>query len=136
MEKFHEVLREARRQSRYKYSCDFAEHAGLVERTYNAYESGDRVPSLEILEQIISKTTVLPQMEAKLRTAHRLSLAEKHGVDLSIFENRVDVSDLSEKVIRELEYELRRYNITLTPQIKRVCVRRISMLLDSALRKE
>lgn len=136
MEKFHEVLREARRQSPYKSAADFARHARLTERTYQAYESGMRVPSLEVLEYIVSRSSVLPKISKKLFVFHRLALAEKNGVDLSIFEQAVDVSELAERIGKEVEYELKRYNITVTPRIRRVCVRRIAMILDSALRNE
>lgn len=136
MEKFHEVLRDARRQSPYKSASDFARHAGISPRTYTNYESGTRVPSLEDLEYIVSRSSVLPKIGEKLFVLHRLALAEKSGIDLDIFKQPVDVSDLAEKIGREVGYELKRYNITLTPRIKRVCTRRIAMILDGALRKE
>jgi hypothetical protein len=135
MEKFHEVLREARRQSSYRSAGDFALHAGLVVRTYQAYESGMRVPSREVLEHIVSRSTILPKISKKLFALHRLALAEKSGIDLSIFEQNVNVSELAEKITTELGHELQRYNINITPRIKRVCTRRIFMLLDHALRK-
>jgi len=136
MEKFHEVLKEARRQSPYKSASDFARHAGISIRTYVNYENGTRVPSREILDYIVSRSSVLPEIGEKLFVLHRLALAEKSGIDLDIFEQPVDVSDLAEKIGREIGYELQRYNITLTPRIKRVCTRRIAMILDGALRKE
>ena len=136
MEKFYEVLREARRQSPYKSAADFARHAGLTERTYQAYESGMRVPAIEVLEYIVGRSSVLPKIGEKLFVLHRLALAEKSGIDLSIFEQKVNVSELAEKIEREVEYELKRYNITVTPRIRRVCIRRISMILDGALRNE
>jgi len=136
MEKFHEVLREARRQSLYRSASDFARHAGLNERTYRAYEEGMRVPSLDVLNYIIERSFILPKIKEKLYVLHRLALAEKSGIDLDIFERPVNVSDLAEKIGREVKYELKRYNITVTPRIERVCVRRIAMILDGALRKE
>ena len=136
MEKFHEVLREARRQSPYQSAADFARHAGLMEQTYQAYESGKRVPSIEALEYIVSRSSVLPKIGEKLFVLHRLALAEKNGVDLSIFEQNVDVSELAERIGKEVEYELKRYNIDVTPRIRRVCVRRIFMILGDALRRE
>ena len=136
MEKFHEVLRDARRQSPYKSAADFARHAGLTERTYQAYESGMRVPSLEVLEYIVGRSSVLPKIGEKLFVLHRLALAEKSGIDLNIFEQTVNVSELAEKIGKEVEYELKRYNIHVTPRIRRVCNRRIAMILDGALRKE
>jgi transcriptional regulator with XRE-family HTH domain len=136
MEKFHEVLKEARKQSSFKSANDFARHAGLHIRTYSAYESGQRVPSAEVLGYIVSRSSVLPKIGERLFVLHRLALAEKSGIDLNIFERPVDVSDLAEKIGREVKYELKRYNITVTPRIERVCVRRIAMILDGALRKE
>ena len=136
MEKFHEVLREARRQSPYKSASDFARHASIRIRTYTHYENGTRVPSREVLDHIVSRSSVLPKLGEKLFAIHRLALAEKSGIDLDIFKQPVDVSDLAEKISREISYELKRYNITLTPRINRVCQRRIAMILDGALRKE
>jgi len=136
MEKFHEVLREARRQSPYRTASDFARHAGLNERTYRCYEEGMRVPSLDVLNYIVERSPILPKIKEKLYVLHRLALAEKSGVDLDIFKQSVNVSDLAEKIGREVKYELQRYNITITPRIERVCARRIAMILDGALRKE
>lgn len=95
-----------------------------------------RVPSLDVLNYIIERSFILPQIKEKLYVLHRLALAEKSGIDLDIFEQPVNVSDLAEKIGREVKYELKRYNITVTPRIERVCVRRITMILDGALRKE
>lgn len=135
MEKFYEALKEVRERSPYRSAADFARHTDLVPRTYSGYETGQNVPSEFVLERIINKSSVPPMIAERLRSLHRLAIAEKSGVDLSMFERIVDASDLAERIIKELEYELKRYNITITPRIRRVCNRRVSMILDNALRK-
>lgn len=95
-----------------------------------------RVPSLEVLNYIVERSSVLPKLGEKLYVLHRLALAEKSGIDLDIFKQPIDVSDLAEKISREVGYELQRYSIALTPRVQRVCTRRIAMILDGALRKE
>jgi hypothetical protein len=95
-----------------------------------------RVPSAEVLKYIVSRSSVLPKIREKLFVLHRLALAEKSGIDLDIFERPVNVSELAERISKEVGYELKRYNIHVTPRIRRVCIRRIAMILDRALRKE
>jgi transcriptional regulator with XRE-family HTH domain len=84
MEKFHEVLKDARQQSPYRSAADFARHIGLNERTYLCYEFGTRVPSREVLEYIVNRAPIPPKIKEKLLILHRLALAEKSGVDLNI----------------------------------------------------
>jgi transcriptional regulator with XRE-family HTH domain len=135
MKRFHQALKEARLMTPYRYTSDFANRVGFKERTYQKYETGERVPSTRALERLLSGGPFPDDVAGKLRKLHRLALAEKNGVDLSLLEQPIDLSDLAKKIALEVEFELKRYNIDLTPRIKRVCVRRIQMILDSVLRR-
>lgn len=135
MEKFCETLKKTRRRS-HQTAADFAKYANLRPRTYYSYESGGRIPPEPVLEAIINKTSLTSMEAEKLRSLHRLAMAERPDVDMSMFEHLVDVSGLAERIAKEIGFELKRYNITVTPRIQRVCERRISMILDDALRRK
>jgi transcriptional regulator with XRE-family HTH domain len=133
VERFCEALKRAR-ERKYRSASDFSQSAGIKIRTYQCYEGGERVPAEAMLETILTKLG-LPHEEAEqVRSLHRRALAEKSGVDLSKLETLIDVSGVSEKIVREVGYELKRYNVDLTPRMVRVLTRRVSMILDDSVR--
>jgi len=135
MGEFQDALKEVRSGSAYPRSIDFSRAIGIPRRTYTHYETGDQYPAEETLERIIRYAAVPNNVAIKLRELRNKGLALRAGIELVVLSVNVDVSSLAEKIQREVEYELKRAGIKMTPRSRKVCVRRINMILDDALGK-
>jgi transcriptional regulator with XRE-family HTH domain len=135
MDEFKEALAEARKNSRYPHRPDFAKAAHVARRTYEKYEAGDTVPSEEYLERIILHCSISTETADRLRRLRTETLARRAGVPVGTPFPDLNVSELAERIQKEIEYELKRAGVKLMPSTKRVCARRIAMILNTALRK-
>ena len=133
-QKFHEALREARKSSRYPLLSDFARKADLLSRTTRKYESGEALPPIKVLNEIIDRCGMAEHEAQKLRELHAIEVARRLGVTFRRIPNTLNVSDLAIRIQREIEYELKREQIFVTKKTNNACVRRIEMLLKDALR--
>ena len=134
MESFHEALRSARKSSRYPRRCDFIQVSGVTRSTYGRYESGAHLPELQYLERIIQECGISEAIANKLRELHAVEVAQRLGVKIRQLPATLDVSELAEKIGREIEYELKRARLFITSHTRQVCTRRIEMLLRDSLR--
>ena len=133
MEPFHEALRNARTTSRYPRRCDFIGKAGLLHKTYNRYESGEHLPEVKFLEKIIQRCGLSETVAHKLRELHAVEVAHRLGIEIRQLPATLNVSELTDKIQREIEYELKRSRIFITSRTRQVCLRRVEMLLKDAL---
>lgn len=135
MDEFKEVLAQARRQSPYPNRTDFARAAQISRRAYERYEAGATIPEEEYLERIILHCSISTDMAVRLRQLRTEALARRAGVPVGNPLPDLNVSELAERIQKEIEYELKRAGVKLMPSTKRVCARRIAMILSTALRK-
>lgn len=131
---FHEVLRDARKSSRYSRLCDFLVQVGMHKKSYTRYESGEQIPKASYLERILKYSGFSESVCSELRELHAEAVAEKSGVAVKRLPATLNVSELAAKIQREIEYELKRERLFVTKRTSHVCVRRIEMLLKDALR--
>lgn len=131
MDEFREVLKEARAECPYPHLIDFARVSQLSKNACRGFEDGTKFPAPETLERMIHYCAIPSKVAARLRELHMVERAKRAGVPIG--SPLVNVSELAERIQREVEYELKRAHIQLTPRTRRVCVRRIGMLLSDAL---
>jgi hypothetical protein len=125
-------LKEARAQCPYPALVDFSRAAQISDDSCWEYERGRELPPQATLENIIKRCSIPEGLAAKLRVLHMEARVARANISV-VPAPTLDVSELAEKIQREVDYELKRVNIQLTPQTRRVCVRRIGMLLNDAL---
>jgi len=135
MDEFRDALTQARKQSPYPHRTDFARRAQMTRRTYERYEAGSVIPAEEYLERIIRHCAIPPETAERLWRLRTEALAKRAGVPVGAPLPDLDVSELAERIQKEVEYELKRAGVKLMPSTKRVCARRIAMILSTALRK-
>ena len=131
---FSEELQQIRKASRYPDMKDFARYSGLHPEMYRDYEKGTRVPSKVTLEKIISGACLTKEEAKHLREVLNAERAHRAGIDLrppGAIE--LDIPKVSERIVREIEYELKRAGITISNRKRDVCILRAEMILKDAL---
>lgn len=134
MEEFHELLIEARKQSSYPLQIDFAHRAHVDRRDYQRWEYGELLPGDESFNRIVTLCGVPKSLCERLRMLLNKARASRAGISIgtaAVLD--LNVSALAERIHREVEFELKRMNVKVTPRMRRVCTRRIEMILSSAL---
>lgn len=129
-EEFHIELKRVREESRFPRRLDFIERCQMDERNYRRFEAGENVPSEATLEKILVNCFIPEAKAKKLRHLANIARARKLGVRMPQTMD-VNVSDLAEKIQRELEFELRRTGVKVTPRTRKVCLRRIEIILKN-----
>jgi transcriptional regulator with XRE-family HTH domain len=113
---------------------DFAHYSGIHKEHYREYELGTKLPTKVTLEKIIEGTCLTEEEAVLLRETRNEEKARRSGIDLRPAGSlKIDVSNLAEKIQKELEYELKRSTVTLSKRTRRVCIRRIEIILRDAL---
>ena len=113
---------------------DFARYAGVVPDQYRDYERGKRLPSKKTLEKLIAGGGLSDEDATVLREARNVDRAQQCGVDLSPpGKLHIDVPALAESIQKEIEFELKRRQVTLSSRTQRVVARRIEIILKNAL---
>jgi hypothetical protein len=130
---FGETLRRARKTSRYPRGVDFTKIAGITWNKYRTYESGVSLPSISTLEKIIQRCCLSEEAAKNLIELRAIAIIRRHGVTMKPLPATLNVSELAEKIQREVEYELKRAQLQVTTHTRQVCTRRIEMLLKDAL---
>jgi transcriptional regulator with XRE-family HTH domain len=131
---FGDELKRLRQSSRYPDMSDFARYAGVVPDQYRDYERGKRIPNKETLEKLIFGGGLSDEDATVLREARNVERARQCGVDLSPPGSlHIDVPALAESIQKEIEFELKRSQVTVSSRKWRVIARRIEILLKNAL---
>ena len=133
-QEFHSLLQSLRRSSRWPESPDFASRVGISFGGYRKYESGERLPSQEALDRILSYALVDESVAAELRSSWVEAKARQAGISPSAQEKvSVDVAKLAEHLKNEVLYVLKQDGIHPQERTRLVLLNRILILLKSKL---
>lgn len=114
---FQELLREARKSSRYSSKQDFARAVHMSFGGYSKIERGDRMPSAETLARILNYGFFPEETSNRILKAWRKEKAIKAGIPTPAGE--VDVK----KVLNRMDHELLVVLRQLAPELSDVHVR-------------
>ena len=104
MASFGELLKEVRARSPYRDLKSFSQQVGISYEGMRKIEAGDRVPTSDTTEKIISVSQVPEEEAEELRRRRHLDFAEKHGINLYAEIPEYDyrrVAGISVEVIQE-----------------------------------
>ena len=135
---FRELLAAARKASRWPEVPDFVNQVGISSGGYKKYENGSRIPSTEMLEQLIDRAHISDEAATKLRETRDAEKAAQMGLSLDakkmvaqVF--NADPEKLTERLVSEALYVLKQDGVKTTEKNKRVLKKRFSMILKNAL---
>jgi transcriptional regulator with XRE-family HTH domain len=135
---FGELLRSTRESSRWPELPDFAEHAKVSMGGYRKYENGERIPSPQMLEQIIANNQVSLGVADRLRAMRddlqinkmQLSMGQPPS---ALPATPADVDKLARRIHSEVLYVLKQAGIQPNQKTQRVLKKRISLILNAVL---
>jgi transcriptional regulator with XRE-family HTH domain len=133
-QEFNNLLREVRISSRWPEIPDFANRVGISFGGYRKYESGERLPSWEALNRIITNGLIEEATAAELRNLWTQAKAYQAGLEGSVVEKKsVDADKLAAHIQSEVVYVLKQDGIHPLERTKKVLLNRIQLLLRSRL---
>lgn len=131
---FHLKLAALRQQSRWPDQEDFSYQVGLSLGGYRKYETGERIPSLTVLQQIFDRAKVDPTLAAEVLNLRNDAKASQVGLKAHFSQtSAVDSSALAKRICSEIAYVLKQSGVDVKPATKGVMEKRIAMILTSAL---
>ena len=131
---FHLKLASWRQRSRWPEQEDFADQTGLSVGGYKKYESGERIPSLEALHQILTRTQADIKTATDLTASRNDAKAAQVGLKMPFgLTPTVDSGALSKRIRSEVIFVLKQAGIEVRDSTKGVMEKRISMILKSTL---
>jgi len=131
---FQELLREARKASRYSSKHDFARAIRMSFGGYSKIERGDRMPSAETLTRILAYGFFPEETSSKILKAWRKEKAIRAGIPTP--PGDVDVKKVLGRMDRELLAALRQYAPELSDvhaKIVKTFKKRAEIILRTAL---
>jgi transcriptional regulator with XRE-family HTH domain len=128
----HTALANLRVRSRWPDQEEFAYQMGLSLGGYRKYETGERIPSQEVMQQIIGKTGISKLAAEALLSMRNEAKAAQVGVSLCQTQ-AVDCEALAKRVRSEIVYVLKQAGIEVKEGTKGVVEKRIAMILRSVL---
>jgi transcriptional regulator with XRE-family HTH domain len=130
----HKRIAALREQSRWPDQEDFASQVGLSLGGYRKYETGERIPSLEVLRQIVERAGIDQGTADELLNLRNDAKAGQMGLLGSVSQTQaVDCESLAKRVRAETVYVLKQVGIDVKEPTRRVMEKRISMILKSVL---
>ena len=131
---FHLKLAGLRQTSRWPDQEEFAYQVGLSYGGYKKYESGERIPSAEVLEKICL-TLKLNEADAEELWAQRDDAKAKQvGISRPFGQGTtVDVDELAKRVQKEVTYILKQAGLKVLPPTQKVMQKRVTIILKNAL---
>lgn len=131
---FHLKLAAMRQQSRWPDQEDFASRVGLSMGGYRKYETGERIPSLEALQQIFEMANVDPRTADEVLKLRNDAKAAQVGIKSPFgLTPAVDSEALSKRIRSEIIFVLKQAGIEVRDTTKGVMEKRIAMILKSTL---
>lgn len=127
----HTALINLRARSRWPDMTDFVQQVGLSEGGYRKYENGQRIPSQEVLNQIIEKTGVSKLSAEALMSMRNEAKAQQVGIPCQT--QVVDCDALAKRIKTETVYVLVQSGVEVKENTKVVMEKRIAMILKSVL---
>lgn len=131
---FHELLRKAREASRYPAKEDFARAVRMSFGGYSKIERGDRMPSAEMLDQILSYGLFPKETCEHIAKAWRKEKAIRAGIPTP--PGDIDVRKVLNRMERELQVILRQQASELSDvhgRIVKTFKKRAEIILRTAL---
>lgn len=121
-------------KSRWPDQEDFSRQVGLSLGGYRKYETGERIPSLEVLHQIIERAGIDQKVAAELLNLRNDARAIQVGVVGSICQTQaVDCDALAKRIRSETVFVLKQAGVDVKEPTKGVMEKRIAMILKSVL---
>jgi len=133
MEEFNELLVEVRKASNYPHPKDFASRLPINYRTYRRWETGELLPSDLSFERMLTACRIPSESYHQLQILLNKERAKRRGIKLNPSGANLNLPSIAERIEREVEFELKRLNVTVTPRMRRVCTHRIHMILSVVL---
>ena len=130
---FSELLTQARLDSAYPTVQEFTDRAGIAERCYTKYIKGEGWPNVETLKRIIRNCGIPESLGFTLQDVRAREKAYRLGVRVGMPTVTANIPELADRILREIEFELKRSGVTMMPRTQRVCINRITTLLKSTL---
>jgi len=137
-QRFGDLLKATREASRWPEITDFAIQAQVSRGGYRKYESGERLPSVEMLEQIILNTQIPGKVADRLRELRDGERIDQ--VDLSLGQPPppaqtvpTDAARLADRLHSEILYVLKQSGIRPDTRTKQVMKKRIAIILTATL---
>ena len=133
MEEFKDVLMAIRKASFYRSRASFGKALGCSEKAFFDYESGETIPNPETVEKIIYKAGISDGIARQLRAAANVGRAKKKGIQVEVMLPTAGLSDVTDKILHEIEHELKRAGIKIPAKTSQICGKRIAIILGSVL---
>jgi transcriptional regulator with XRE-family HTH domain len=131
---FQELLKKARKASRYPAQIDFAKAVHLSSGGYAKIERGDRMPSAETLERILNYEFFPEDTSKEIMKAWRKEKASRAGIPTP--PGNVDIDKVLSRMERELVVVLRQQASELSEahvRIARTFKKKAEIILRTAL---
>ena len=130
----HKRLVAIREQSRWPDQEDFSRQVGLSVGGYRKYETGTRIPSLEVLQRIIERVGVDQKDATDLLNLRNDAKATQIGIVGSICQTHAaDCEALAKRIRTETIYVLKQAGIDVKEPTRAVMEKRVAMILKSVL---
>jgi len=131
---FHLKLATLRQQSRWPDQEDFASRVGLSLGGYRKYETGERIPSLEALQQIFEKANIEPRLADEVLNLRNDAKAAQVGLKPHFGQtSTVDSDALAKRIRGEIIFVLKQAGVAVPNASGGVIEKRVSMILKSVL---
>lgn len=131
---FHLKLAALRQQSRWPDQEDFANQVGLSLGGYRKYETGERIPSLEVMQQIFERANVYPKIAEEVLSLRNDAKALQVGLKPHFGQtSAIDSDALAKRIKSEVVFVLKQAGIDMKDGTKGVVEKRIAMILKSVL---
>ena len=106
---FHILLRDIRQKSNYPRLGDFSEKVGLTESGYQKMETGARMPSPKVLQNIIIGSQIVPVLQEELRCAWEAETARRVGIRTGT--RLHNTKTIADKIVAEVQLMLRQCKV-------------------------
>jgi transcriptional regulator with XRE-family HTH domain len=131
---FHLKLASLRMQSRWPDQEEYSSQVGLSLGGYRKYETGERIPSLEVLQQIFERTNLDPRTASTILNLRNDAKAAQVGLKMPFgLTSAVDSAALSKRIGAEVMFVLKQAGAEVKGSTRGVIEKRVAMILKSAL---
>lgn len=131
---FHLKLASMRQTSRWPDQEEFAYQVGLSYGGYKKYETGERIPSVEVLTQICEKLRPNEDDAEELWRLRDDAKAKQVGISRPFgLGSAVNVDELAGRIQKEATYILKQAGLKVPSPTQKVLAKRILIILKNAL---
>lgn len=131
---FHLKLASIRQSSPWPDQEEFSYQVGLSYGGYKKYETGERIPSVEVLSKICSKLRLEEADAEELWNLRDDAKAQQVGISRPFgLGSSVNVEELAKRIQKETSYILKQAGTKLTGRTEETLSKRILIILKNAL---